>query len=129
MSFREARRVFDASFEHQPNRESLGGGPTNRVPRASRSPSPLSFLKPQTLRAIAAHIGLDAASRMSLSVFVAHTGVRLEADPTAFESVDALRRWIANATTIPAPDQILLTEKGRHVKLPTLLIEVWICSL
>ena len=61
---------------------------------------------------------------MSLSVFVAHTGARLDADPTTFESLDALRGWIANATNIPTGDQILLTEKGRHVKLPTLLIEV-----
>ncbi|KAF2097633.1 Taz1-interactin-like proteing factor 1 [Rhizodiscina lignyota] len=60
---------------------------------------------------------------MSLSVFVAHTGTRLDADPTAFESLDSLRTWIADATTIPTVDQILLTEKGRHVKLPTLLIE------
>jgi hypothetical protein len=61
---------------------------------------------------------------MSLQVFVAHTGAQLDAEPTSFESLDALQQWIANATDIPVGDQILLTEKGRHVRLPTLLIEV-----
>src|ERR1700759_535511 len=71
-----------------------------------------------SLQALATHFGLDATPRMSISVFVAHTGARLDADPTAFESLDSLRSGIANATSILLADQIFLTKKGRHVKLP-----------
>ncbi|EKG20253.1 Autophagy-related protein 11 [Macrophomina phaseolina MS6] len=60
---------------------------------------------------------------MSLSVFVAHSGKRLDADPVVFSSLDALKAWINNATTIPPQDQILLTPRGKHVKLQTLLTE------
>lgn len=61
---------------------------------------------------------------MSLSVFVAHAGKRLDADPVVFSSLDALKAWINNATKIPPQDQILLTPRGKHVKLQTLLTEV-----
>lgn len=74
-------------------------------------------------RRFVANRGVDADLRMSLHVFVAHTGAQVDADPAAFESLDAFQQWVAKATQIPASDQILLTEKGRHVKLPTLLIE------
>ncbi|GME23445.1 Autophagy-related protein 11 [Neofusicoccum parvum] len=60
---------------------------------------------------------------MSLSVFVAHAGKRLDADPVVFSSLDALKAWINNATKIPPQDQILLTPRGKHVKLQTLLTE------
>ena len=61
---------------------------------------------------------------MSLQVAVAHTGERLDADPVAFSSVDALRTWISQATQIPPQDQILLTTRSKHVKLQALLTEV-----
>ncbi|KAF2457902.1 autophagy-related protein 11-domain-containing protein [Lineolata rhizophorae] len=60
---------------------------------------------------------------MSLHVFVAHTGKRLEADPVSFDSLEALRSWLAKATSIPPQDQILLTTRGKHVKLQALLTE------
>ncbi|KAL1650301.1 hypothetical protein SLS58_001114 [Diplodia intermedia] len=60
---------------------------------------------------------------MSLSVFVAHSGKRLDADPVVFSSLDALKAWLHNATKVPSPDQILLTPRGKHVKLQTLLTE------
>jgi autophagy-related protein 11 len=61
---------------------------------------------------------------MSLQIAVAHTGQRLDADPVAFGSVDALKRWVSRATEIPPESQILLTPGGKHVKLQALLTEV-----
>jgi autophagy-related protein 11 len=62
--------------------------------------------------------------RMSLQIAVAHTGQRLDADPVAFSSVDALKHWISRASEIPPELQILLTPGGKHVKLQALLTEV-----
>ena len=64
---------------------------------------------------------------MSLQVAVAHTGQRLDADPVGFNSIEALKQWIWSATQIPTEYQILLTPRGKHVKLQALLTEV--CSL
>ncbi|EAT84653.2 hypothetical protein SNOG_08377 [Parastagonospora nodorum SN15] len=60
---------------------------------------------------------------MSLQIAVAHTGQRLDADPVAFSSVDALKHWIARAFEIPPESQILLTPGGKHVKVQALLTE------
>lgn len=60
---------------------------------------------------------------MSLQIAVAHTGQRIDADPVAFGSVDALKHWIARATDIAPELQILLTPAGKHVKLQALLTE------
>lgn len=65
---------------------------------------------------------------MSLQVFVAHTGQRLDADTNVLSSLESLRSWIAKSTAIPPQDQILLTAKGKHVKTQALLTEVWTCS-
>jgi hypothetical protein len=61
---------------------------------------------------------------MSLQIAVAHTGQRLDADPVGFNSVEALKQWISESTEIPPEYQILLTPKGKHVKLQALLTEV-----
>jgi autophagy-related protein 11 len=61
---------------------------------------------------------------MSLQIAVAHTGQRLDADPVAFSSVDALKHWVSRATEIAPESQILLTPGGKHVKLQALLTEV-----
>ena len=61
---------------------------------------------------------------MSLQIAVAHTGQRLDADPVAFTSVDALKHWISRTTEIPPEQQVLLTTQGKHVKLQALLTEV-----
>jgi hypothetical protein len=61
---------------------------------------------------------------MSLQVAVAHTGQRLDADPVAFTSVDALKHYISRVTEIAPHNQILLTTQGKHVKLQALLTEV-----
>ncbi|KAJ4349891.1 oligomeric, coiled-coil, peripheral membrane protein [Didymosphaeria variabile] len=60
---------------------------------------------------------------MSLQIAVAHTGQRLDADPVGFNSVDALKQWIATVVDIPPEHQILLTPRGKHAKLQTLLTE------
>ena len=60
---------------------------------------------------------------MSLQIAVAHTGQRLDADPVAFGSVDALKHWIARAADIAPELQVLLTPAGKHVKLQALLTE------
>ena len=64
---------------------------------------------------------------MSLGIAVAHSGQRLDADPVAFSSVEALKHWISRATEIPPEAQILLTLGGKHVKLQALLTEVGAC--
>ncbi|CAN9316528.1 unnamed protein product [Alternaria alternata] len=60
---------------------------------------------------------------MSLQIAVAHTGQRLDADPVAFASVDALKHWISRVTDIAPEQQVLLTTQGKHVKLQALLTE------
>ncbi|KAF2007095.1 hypothetical protein P154DRAFT_558996 [Amniculicola lignicola CBS 123094] len=60
---------------------------------------------------------------MSLQIAVAHTGQRLDADPVEFNSIEALKHWISAATQIPPESQILLTPRGKHVKLQALLTE------
>lgn len=60
---------------------------------------------------------------MSLQIAVAHTGQRIDADPVAFGSVEALKYWISTATDIPPESQVLLTAQGKHVKLQALLTE------
>ncbi|KAI9813720.1 MAG: oligomeric, coiled-coil, peripheral membrane protein [Thelocarpon impressellum] len=60
---------------------------------------------------------------MSLHVYIAHTGHRLRADPVSFGSLDALRAWIARSVPIAVGNQILMTTRGKQVKLQTLLTE------
>lgn len=61
---------------------------------------------------------------MSLQIAVAHTGQRFDADPVGFISVDALKQWIATVVDVPPERQILLTPRGKQVKLQALLTEV-----
>ncbi|EEA27016.1 hypothetical protein TMatcc_004702 [Talaromyces marneffei ATCC 18224] len=60
---------------------------------------------------------------MSLHIYIAHTGEHLLADPVSFTSPDALRSWIARNTTIASQRQILMTARGKNVKLQTLATE------
>lgn len=61
---------------------------------------------------------------MSLQVYIAHTGQRLNADPVSFNSLDAFNQWISQSTSIPKQNLILLTTRGKHAKLQALLTEV-----
>ncbi|CRG85988.1 Autophagy-related protein 11 [Talaromyces islandicus] len=60
---------------------------------------------------------------MSLHIYIAHSGEHLLADPVAFASPDALRSWIARNTSIPFQRQILMTARGKNVKIQTLATE------
>ncbi|EED19422.1 Taz1-interacting factor 1 (TAF1), putative [Talaromyces stipitatus ATCC 10500] len=60
---------------------------------------------------------------MSLHIYIAHTGEHLLANPVSFASPDALRSWIARNTSIASQRQILMTARGKNVKLQTLATE------
>ncbi|KAL1957915.1 hypothetical protein VTO42DRAFT_5307 [Malbranchea cinnamomea] len=60
---------------------------------------------------------------MSLHIYIAHTGEQLLTDPVSFASPDALRTWIFRSTSIPPQRQILMTSRGRNVRLQTLMTE------
>ncbi|KAH8692631.1 hypothetical protein BGW36DRAFT_23527 [Talaromyces proteolyticus] len=60
---------------------------------------------------------------MSLHIYIAHTGEHLLADPVSFASPDALRSWIARNTSIAIQRQILMTARGKNVKIQTLATE------
>jgi hypothetical protein len=66
---------------------------------------------------------------MSLQVLAAHSGERVDADPTSFPSLDAFKHWIARITGIAEQAQILLTARGKHVRQQALLNEVLHCVL
>ncbi|KGO36906.1 Autophagy-related protein 11 [Penicillium expansum] len=60
---------------------------------------------------------------MSLHIYIAHTGEHFLAGPVAFASPDALKSWIVRETSIPPPRQILMTARGKNVKIQTLATE------
>ncbi|KAL4868885.1 hypothetical protein BDV12DRAFT_168824 [Aspergillus spectabilis] len=60
---------------------------------------------------------------MSLHIYIAHTGEHLLADSVSFSTTDALRSWITQSTTIPSQRQILMTARGKNVKIQTLATE------
>lgn len=98
---------------------------------------------------------------MSLHIYIAHSGEHLLADPVSFASYvlslsvgvgmprpsllalsdctltsllsrpDALKSWIVRNTPIPPARQILMTARGKNVKIQTLATEVrsWLSSL
>ncbi|KAJ5239513.1 hypothetical protein N7468_004132 [Penicillium chermesinum] len=60
---------------------------------------------------------------MSLHIYIAHSGEHLLADPVSFASPEALKSWILRNTAIPAQRQILMTARGKNVKIQTLATE------
>ncbi|KAJ6018939.1 hypothetical protein N7522_001006 [Penicillium canescens] len=60
---------------------------------------------------------------MSLHIYIAHTGEHFLADPVAFASPDALKSWIVRNTSIQPHRQILMTARGKNVKIQTLATE------
>ncbi|SLM41048.1 Autophagy-related protein 17 [Lasallia pustulata] len=60
---------------------------------------------------------------MSLHIFNAHTGQCLKTNPVSFISLDSLKAWIAGSTSIAINRQILMTARGKQVKLQTLVTE------
>jgi autophagy-related protein 11 len=61
---------------------------------------------------------------MSLQIFTIPAGECIQCPDPVVTSLETLRTWIAKATNIPSEDQILLTARGRHVKLQSLLTDV-----
>ncbi|KXS94938.1 hypothetical protein AC578_6132 [Pseudocercospora eumusae] len=64
---------------------------------------------------------------MSISVYIGHTGQRLQLDPsvtaTATTTLEAVKSCIASHTNIHPRSQILLTSHGKQVRPQTLLTE------
>ncbi|KAL5339170.1 autophagy-related protein 11-domain-containing protein [Aspergillus crustosus] len=60
---------------------------------------------------------------MSLHIYIAHTGEHLLAEIGSFPTTDALKSWITQSTTIPSQRQILMTARGKNVKIQTLATE------
>ncbi|KAL4906286.1 hypothetical protein BDW74DRAFT_151651 [Aspergillus multicolor] len=60
---------------------------------------------------------------MSLHIYIAHTGEHLLADSGSFSTTDTLRSWITQSASIPPQRQILMTARGKNVKLQTLATE------
>ncbi|KAL2867102.1 autophagy protein ATG11 [Aspergillus lucknowensis] len=60
---------------------------------------------------------------MSLHIYIAHTGEHLLADTGSFSTTDTLRSWITQNASIPPQRQILMTSRGKNVKIQTLATE------
>lgn len=61
---------------------------------------------------------------MSLKIFFAHTGALYQADPRSFTSFDSLESWIFQQTAVEPSHQILMTARGKQVKIETLIVEL-----
>ncbi|KAK4694323.1 autophagy-related protein 11, partial [Lecanoromycetidae sp. Uapishka_2] len=59
---------------------------------------------------------------MSLKILLAHSGITLTADPCP-STLDELRSWISKKTGTEAAHQILMTARGKQVKIQTLSVE------
>ncbi|QVM08487.1 oligomeric, coiled-coil, peripheral membrane protein [Coccidioides posadasii str. Silveira] len=68
-------------------------------------------------------VDIPSVEIMPLHIYIAHTGEQLFADPVSFASPDALRAWISRNTSIPPQRQILMTARGKNVKLQSLATE------
>ncbi|KAF6225858.1 hypothetical protein HO133_009860 [Letharia lupina] len=60
---------------------------------------------------------------MSLNIYFAHSGAVYPADPRSFTSFDSLRSWISQQTAVEPSHQILMTARGKQVKIETLIVE------
>ena len=80
---------------------------------------------------------------MSITIYIAHAGTRLSADPRKFPSyaicflhlysnadkipsLENLQTWLSQKTTVDIHQQILMTARGKQVKLQTLQQEVYL---
>jgi autophagy-related protein 11 len=60
---------------------------------------------------------------MSLTIYVAHSGNKILAEPTKINSLDALRAWVQRTAHIPVNKQVFLTSKGKGLRPQALLTE------
>ena len=66
---------------------------------------------------------VEVAARMSITVFVGHSGQRLSVDPSTTSTIEDLRSWLHSHASISPRNQILLTGLGKQVRTQTLLNE------
>ncbi|KAK5169706.1 oligomeric, coiled-coil, peripheral membrane protein [Saxophila tyrrhenica] len=64
-----------------------------------------------------------AVARMSITVYLAYTGQRLDFDPSRVDSIDAFKSWLQTQTGIAPRNVVLLTSQGKQVRAQTLLTE------
>src|ERR1700761_8546586 len=62
-------------------------------------------------------------ARMSITVYVGHSGQRLTLDPSVTNTIEALKAWLQAQIGVQPRSQILLTSQGRQVRSQTLLTE------
>ncbi|KAL8937406.1 MAG: hypothetical protein Q9216_004437 [Gyalolechia sp. 2 TL-2023] len=60
---------------------------------------------------------------MPLQVFIAHTGSSLTS-ASHFPTLESLQSWISRSSSIDPQDQILMTARGKQVRLQTLSLEI-----
>lgn len=58
-----------------------------------------------------------------LTIYIGHSGRRLELDFSQVNSIDAVKSWLHTQTGVQPRNQILLTAQGKHVRAQTLLTE------
>lgn len=66
---------------------------------------------------------------MALTIHIIPTGDSIQPSGQQATTLEALHAWVARATDIKEPDQIILTSKGKHVQQQALLTEVCYCGL
>ncbi|KAL8985292.1 MAG: hypothetical protein Q9177_004470 [Variospora cf. flavescens] len=59
---------------------------------------------------------------MSLQIYIAHTG-QILSTTSRYTALENLQSWIAGNSSIESQDQILMTARGKQVKLQTLSLE------
>lgn len=63
---------------------------------------------------------------MALTLHIVPTGESIRATGQPSTSLGSLHSWVAKAAQIKETDQIILTNKGKHVQEQTLLTEVYL---
>ncbi|KAK2591136.1 oligomeric, coiled-coil, peripheral membrane protein [Conoideocrella luteorostrata] len=60
---------------------------------------------------------------MATQVLIAHTGQRLEVDTSQFSTIDDLKTWVSQHSSVPVQHMVALTPQGRSVKFASLHAE------
>ncbi|KHO00145.1 Autophagy-related protein 11 [Metarhizium album ARSEF 1941] len=60
---------------------------------------------------------------MATQVLIAHTGQRLEVDASQFSTIDELKSWVSQHSSVPLQHIVALTPQGRSVKSTNLHAE------
>ncbi|MCJ1310252.1 oligomeric, coiled-coil, peripheral membrane protein [Agyrium rufum] len=62
---------------------------------------------------------------MSLTIYISSSGKSLKTNASEFTAVNELQSWIAQRASIDAQDQVLMTARGKQVKIQSLFLEVY----